>query len=397
MSVTTRPRIDEDIQSALGTCQQALAPIHGEMTGKLGLEADRWFDLLQAVPASRTAMVRLRRLGRKLPPGHIGHYALLQAFMVSLPMVAALPAEEWIKHQICTLARQVAFPPKGWERHFALDGEPFKEMAKIATLRRLPAGQLTFDIENLPRSWLMKIHPLDLPTVLREVLTGMGGFGPVAVPHLCHWRPNPLVMLRAESERSLWRIAKSLETLPKVKGLAAASWFYASEVGQAFPHLSWLRDFFVEQGATVVDMEPAPLDSGFLVGSAKRRQLHEAGHFHPRRALVLWRREDMLDWAAAHPELGESPEPAILLRPVPPVAPPRRVVAQRRIASGRHTLLNGIKLLNHNPKLYILLTLLLPALAVTLATSAALGGWAAAPTFCLTAALLWVAQYFLLQ
>ncbi len=408
------PTIDEEIEIAAWHCRNILNTKFAELDKYLPgapKTAEGWFDLLSGIPSVRKSVRSLSSMrssvpgGGAWPPGAAECYAVLQSYRAALPRLASLPLDEAVKRLYCATSKEVDCTNRRWSRYFDCSTEPFAELAKIATLRRFTAGQLSFDITTLPRSWLLKIHPMALPRLIRELAIGFGGFGPFAVPHLCHLRPNPLVILEAESCRSFWRIAKCLELQPSVKGLMAASWFYSAEVGIAFPHLAWLRDFYVEQGAYLAEMEIADADAGFMIGSAKRRQLYEQGMFRPRQTLVLWRREAMLAWAEAHPEFGDD-----ALSPDSAAGESRRLTASAglpiRIASagcrslkrnGRFGSLGAARLLNSRPKTYIFLSLIAPATAAALIASLAVHPWAALPSFMAGLTVMWLVQYFFLQ
>lgn len=366
-----------------------------------------WLTLLRRFPISRKSARRLHRMAARLaaagwPAGTLERFALSQSFLAVLPQLPELPADPSVKRLFCGACLQVATVDKRWAKQFDLASKAFAEMAEIATLHRLPAGQLSFDRTSLPRSWWLAVHPLDLPDLLREVFRGLGGHGPLLSPHTSHWRPNPLVLLPQENERSLWRIAKSMQLQPDIRGLMADSWMYSADVGESFPHLAWLRDFFVEQGAYAVDLELADPGSGFLIGSARRRQLYENKAFRPRHTLVLWRRADMLAWAARHPELGEAGSMPAPAGSMPCLAakrrPDRRHGSLGRLLppSGRWTLVDAKAWLARRPKLYILSTLLAPSMGTALA-AASLDRWLALPAFFLSLIVMWLFQYFFLQ
>jgi hypothetical protein len=96
------------------------------------------------------------------------------------------------------------------------------------------------------------------------------------------------------------RIAECLPLQPELRGLIACSWFYSTALREVSPHLCWLRDFFAENGATIVEMEKAPADYGFMIGSARRRALDEKGRLRPRLTLILWSRADRAAWPARY-------------------------------------------------------------------------------------------------
>gem|GEM_PF-5592167 len=357
-----------------------------------------WFTLLRGLPEGWRANRRLRalrlqagRVNPRLPAGAVERYALLQGFLASLPRLAELSLHDSIKRFYCVQCAEIANPPANRAPFFRQGTPPFDEMAKIASLRRFPAGQLTFDVTGFPRSWLLRIHPASLPAAVRALCRQ--GLGPVVAPHVNHWRPNPLFVLKNENERSLRRIAMCMELRPDIGGLVADSWLYSADVGDEFPHLAWVRNFFIDNGAFLVDMETAAPDSGFLVGSARRRELWQEGKFRPRRTLVLWDRHSMLSWAAAQPEatLDEDRQRAEKPGPIA-VAPPRH-----RLQNGRFPRLSADTLLRKHPKPYFALTLLAPSLAAALTASAHAGEWSVMPAFFGTFAFMWIFQYFILQ
>jgi hypothetical protein len=195
---------------------------------------------------------------------------------------------------------------------------------------------------------------------------------------------------------------------PDIKGVMADSWLYSVEVGEKTPHLAWIRQFYAERGAYIVDMELADPKSGFLVGSAERRRLYEEKKFHPRQTLVLWSRADILNWAAAHPELADTRAENRSIDRATTRPPDNRYeghalqrltkpVSAHSFRSGQLTFVRAIHLLHEWPRLYVSLTLLIPALAAGLVGMMTLGGWAGSPAFVLAFTLMWLFQYFFLQ
>lgn len=343
--------------------------------------------------------------------GTIERYACLQAFQLGLARLAELALADPVKRLYCAVGRQVAEADPalaGWFHHAS---QTLYQLANVATLTWFPAGQLAFQFTRFPRSWLLKVHPLALPGLLHELTVGFGGRPPMAAAHLWSWRSNPFLVLPGEHERSLWRIARTLALRPEIGGLMADSWYQSAEAGRIFPHLAWVRRFFVEQEAFLVDLGPAPADSGFLTGSSKRRRLYHEGRFHPPRTLVLWRRAALLAWAEAHPHLGEN-QASGRVRPAtqrvrPPSPPPDQPTDQPAEADApdaaptflsrlRHCF-DGRTLLDTRPKIYIAFTLLLPASLVSISVFLIKYWWASPPCFALTFLLMWIVQYFLLQ
>ena len=180
-------------------------------------------------------------------------------------------------------------------------------------------------------------------------------------------RANQLFLQQQEMYRSLWRMAKTLEIDPNIRGLSGASWFLSADVASFFPHLAWMRAMFAEEGAYLIDLEPARDDSGLKMGSAKRRDLYAQGQFSPRRTMVLWPRNDLLAWAAQHPEYADEDDAPVTApgggAPVRRKAPrlPRPAPAAKH--NSRLTLWDAIPLINDNPKKYAALALLTSGLA----------------------------------
>lgn len=308
--------LEQKIAAVETLCRDVLANRYdgfGERLPQLCRLPEDWFALLHGLwrsPANIAVLRSLREAAERSGGEADGaadctveHYALLQAFLVALPRLPDLPVEPGVKRLTCDLFATVAQPRKAWADRFHIGSERFIELAQLATLTRFTAGQHDWVETRLPQSWLLTVRPRRLPGLLRE-MAALGGFPPLLSPHLNYFRPNGMMVLEAEAERSYWRMARSLEFRPEIKGLVAYSWFFSPAVAEITPHLAWMRTFFTEKGAFCAEMERADPESGFLVGSAKRRQLYEAGQFHPRVTMLLWRRDDMLAWAASRPDLG---------------------------------------------------------------------------------------------
>jgi len=298
------------IEDVAALCRDALDQDFADRPAALCRPPEDWFRLLHGLgfprhPAERAELQALAAAVEGWRPhGGFERYALVQAMLAALPRLPGLPVDTAVKEFFCTLYARFARPEAKFAARYDIDGPRYTEMAELATLRHFPAGQHDWWVDGLPRSWLLRVHPLALPGLL-GMLRRIGGFGPLARLHINHWRPNQLMMLEGEAERSYHRIARSLALQPEIRGLMGTSWFYAPDVRQASPHLAWMRDFFAGRGAFLGEMERASAARGFLTGSAKRREMFEAGRFHPRTTLVLWARDDLLAWADSRKDLAE--------------------------------------------------------------------------------------------
>ena len=401
--------IKAQLAEAVAICQAALSePEMAGLTERLHeapVDAQGWFQLLSNFPGAKETVALQRMKDSVNPDGAAGfpsieRYAVLQALTVALPRVNDLPLALPVKRKFAELAAQVACPSEQWRRNFAAAHIKLMEpMAELATLRQFPAGELIFNYnKRVSYVWPLRFPPRAVPGFLLEVTFGLKGWGPLIWPHINLWRPNHLFIRKVEVERSLWRMAKTLEYRPDVKFLMVGAWFFSADVGQVAPHLAWMRKMYEDEGAYVVSMEPAHEDSGFKDGSPERAALYHAGVFNPRRTFVFWRREDMLAWAARRMDLADEGESA------PPLPPARsrsiRIRSPRPARAAKHNsplhLWNGLGLLSRRPRVYVLLVLILPALAVAAAAST-IAWWAAVLAFLAALIAAWLFQYYTFQ
>lgn len=375
--------VTDDIRATAAICRAA-ALGDGRDLPLDGRDSRQCFDLLRDFPADRAGLARLsaKAAALGLPKGRMERHLVLRAFDVALARLPLIPAEDSVKRLFCRTCRQVAAAGAAAGDRFHLKAPTFYQLARVATLNWLPAGEYCFEFTALPRSWLLKMAPMMLPEVIRELVGGFGSLGPAMVTtHLWSWRSNPFLVLPSEHERALWRIAETMRLHPRIAGLMADGWFCSPDIAAFCPHLAWVREFFLARGAMLVDMGPAPADSGFLDGSARRRQLYRDGKLRPRMVLVLWRRAAMLSWAEGRVDLVRD---CRAVDPQPPGIPP---AAASTAAEGRRSWLD------RSPKSYAAATILAPALVVLAAFLVQQAWWSAIPACLATAALMWILQY----
>lgn len=362
-----------------------------------------WFELLKSFLRDQKSVdafgsiVMDAETSRKLTPGFVELYAVLQAYLVALPLLRSLPVHESVKRQFCMTCRRIATRPNSYPGQFDYRTDAFHELARIVSLRSFHAGQNSFHIMAMPRTWLLRVHPLAMPGLLREIVVGMGGIDPLVMPHVNYWRANPGMLFEKENERAFWRIAKTIEMQPAIKGLMAMSWLNCRDVATASPHLAFIREFYLNNGAYLVDMNVAPLDAGYGMGSTMRQSLYNQGQFRPRETLVLWRRADILDWARRY----ELDRDAARSRKGFPTAselkPYWQFDANKTLSSGRFVLCNCGPLLQHRPRRYVMLVFLLPCILAAIASALTLGFAAILPVGIGTVVTIWLFQYFCLQ
>jgi hypothetical protein len=407
--ITREATLKDEIIASETLCRSALEADYPGFVDRFPMapkNPEDCFELLCGIPydpkrvrALLTLKTGAERAGLRTPYA-VERFIVLQAYLVSLSRLLSLPVDQSVNRQFCATCRQVASPVQAPDARLALKSDAFAELAQIITLRRFHAGQLSFDIMRMPRAWLLKVHPIELPGLIREITSGFGGLGPVVMPHINYWRSNPLFILHGEQQRALWRIAKSIEYEYHIKGLIASSWLYSLTVGEIFPYLAWVRDFFIEHNAYVVDAGPALADAGFLVGSKKRQRLYSEGNFHPRETLVLWRRADMLAWANRSLKLREPARPVSGPSNVRTTGCPHHLSnldANITTKLKQYTLIDCKRLLYYKPRRYIMIVLLLPALCAAMLSGASFTVWSVLPIFGFVFFLMWLVQYFFLQ
>jgi hypothetical protein len=263
---------------------------------------ERAFDLLSRVTSAAPEIADLCASIPSDPSQCVVERTLLMlASQHAIREVLSLPVSDGVKELFAAEFQFFAAPPPAWAPHFKWDDVRFLEMARIATLRRFPAGQFHWELAAFPRSWVARASQ---PLRLLAHVAGMGGFAPLFEMHLNERRKNRLIVLEQEANLTYYRAARSIEKQPEVRGVMMASWLFCETTAQVTPRLSWLRQGPLSGGASVFDLGLARPDSGFMTGSEERRKLNEQGAYRPKFACVLWPRKALIEWANRHPEFA---------------------------------------------------------------------------------------------
>jgi hypothetical protein len=291
-----------------GLGQPEIAEV-GEATRRIGMGWSDCVSLVHSVTESAATRKPIESLKASLQPlggsaedFSVERFLLILTALDTLDKLAAVPVSASVKELLREEFRFFAFPDDASKSAFRAGRSSFVAMCKIASLRRFPAGQFDWEISGISRSHLIRVALRDVPRVL-YFLAKLGGLGPVFFSHLSARRKNSS-LLETEANRSYFQMAKSLELQRDVKGFAASSWFRSPDTHKVSPHLAWLSKVFIENGGLVVTAGAVDPDCGVLYSSSTRKMLYESGAFKPTRGLVIWPREEMLRWAAAHPEYG---------------------------------------------------------------------------------------------
>ena len=278
-----------------------------------GVDDAAIYTLLSAVTENPATLEPLRSLRARLDlpdaaasAGEFERVLLLRAMQISVARLPDYPIHASVKRLYVEELQSVASPTAAARSRFDLTKNVFVALAKIATLRRFPAGQMTWEVSGLPKSWLPKVPLRHVPGVLRYLLK-LGGLRPAFVPHLNATRKDRAALLERETNKSWYRMAQSLKLQPHVRGLVASSWLHSPDTMRVSPHMTAFSRALLEHGALLIRHHPADLDCGVFYRSPERKQLYEQGAFTPTHGMVIWPRKEMIAWADAHPELADPP------------------------------------------------------------------------------------------
>jgi len=266
------------------------------------------YRALQQVTSDPHSTASLESAAASLPADSstFGRWLLLQAAFVGMKQLPDIPVFAEVKNAWAEEVLFFAQAATSWLPAFALSHVRFREMARIVTWRRFPAGQFHWEVSGLPRSTFWKIPAGDVPRVAWYWLASLRGFAPLWETHINDRRRNRLTLTEPEGLKSYYRMARSLEMQKDVKGLVTFGWLYCSSTGQVTPRLAWLREFFLHHGGVITSTGFAPGNAGFLVGSEERRRLYEEGRYRPAMTCVLWSRDAILRWASQFPVPDET-------------------------------------------------------------------------------------------
>lgn len=282
-----------------------------EILQRLGYTSAICAHLVQGVtekPKSQLAVQRLRDQVRACGFTKAGD-AFERAFLAcaapeTFPRIETLSVYEPVKSLMRTEFEYYTSPPKPGSEPIAIGTHAFAVACKTIALSRFPAGPLDWEISGFPRSWFLKIKPGDLPRVLTFLLYRVRGLAPLFFIHVARSPKKRSLVIEKEVLRSYYRIARSLELQPKVKGILASAWFHDPAALEHYPHLEWLNRPYSEAKGLIVMGGPAPADSGFMDGNEERKERYLKGEIRFRMGIALWPRAAAIQWSNDHPEFA---------------------------------------------------------------------------------------------
>lgn len=271
---------------------------------RIGIDVDECVRETASISEAATTSYRLASLRNivrsqaDVAPGAFERFVLAQAALRWIEELRVSAVSPSVKRLTCSGLARFA------DVRTTLDvsTSQFMALCKLATLRRFAAGQFDWERSGLPRSWLPRIRPLSaLIRLVSLVALEWRSFGPTFFVHMPVTRPVH-ALLEREALRAYFRMAQSMALQPDVKALIASAWLHSPATFEISPHLAWLNKTFADHGAVIATMGPAPPDCGVFEKSVERQRAFSEGRFRPTLGLIVWRRADMLAWAAGHRE-----------------------------------------------------------------------------------------------
>jgi hypothetical protein len=166
----------------------------------------------------RSLLAELAAAGHTDSDAAVERCLLIQTARASLATLPALPVSESVKAMICDEVQSWTRLGQHEKAGFRVGTSRFVDLSLIASLRRFPAGQFDWVRSGLPLSYLLSVTPRELPRALFIAAVRLRGRAPVFFTHFGYRRfGQPLS--ETEANRSYYRMARSMELQPDVKGL----------------------------------------------------------------------------------------------------------------------------------------------------------------------------------
>jgi hypothetical protein len=219
----------------------------------------------------------------------------------ALPLVPSLPVDKSVR----ALLEQDLRELHAKKVSMAAGSYHFDRAAKMATLRRFPAGPMEWELSGIPRSFFLQAaFPANL-RFLAFVMFRLRGRAPCFFMHVAPAPRNRGLSVPKEVLRSYYRIARSLELQPNVRALLGYAWFHDPAAVRDYPHLEVLNRPYVGHGGLITVLGAAQPASGVLEGNAQRSADYLAGKVRYKYGFAIWPRDAAIRWADAHPELAD--------------------------------------------------------------------------------------------
>lgn len=168
----------------------------------------------------------------------------------------------------------------------------------ICSQRMIPAGNHKLEISGFSRRFITKNGFGQFIDSLRFLLKTKGN-KPFYQLHSDTHDRNALLECNPEGTTKLFlRISKLLETNPKIKGIFGCSWMNDPQLERISPTIFSGPKIARANGGKLYyyGMSSGNIN-GALFASAKRTRLYKEGHYMPANYMMIWYRDDLLNWA----------------------------------------------------------------------------------------------------
>ena len=268
--------------------------------------------LVQGVTEAPESQIEIQRLSEQMsgsgvatPPGEFERTLLSCAAAETGSRIEKLPVYEPVKSLIRAEFQHYTDLRKLESERLKIGTYGFAVACKTISLSRFPSGPMDWEISGFPRSWLLKVGVRRLPRVLGCLAFRVGGFAPLFFIHVARRPKNRALVIEKEVLRCYYRIVRSLELQPWIKGILAHSWFHDPAAVHRYPHLEWINRPYLETKGLIVTDGMAPPDSGFMEHNSERKEQFARGELRLRMGIAVWPRDSALEWANKHPEMAE--------------------------------------------------------------------------------------------
>lgn len=245
--------------------------------------------------------IAVLKKGAGLEGDEVERLLLWYAARQALPRIPSLPVDQWVRARLDQDLRQL----HAMNVSMAAGSYHFDRAAKMATLRRFPAGPMEWELSGIPRSYFLQAaFPANL-RFLAFVIFRLRGLVPCFFMHVAPSPRDRALSVPKEVFRAYYRMARSLQLQPEVRALLAHAWFHDPSAVRDHPHLEALNQPYVSHGGLITVLGPASPTSGVLERNAQRSADYLAGKVQYHYGFAIWPRDAAIRWADAHPEFGD--------------------------------------------------------------------------------------------
>lgn len=188
------------------------------------------------------------------------------------------------------------------ERHgddfYVHSNDRFAKDFAVCRQKLVPCGAQLVDVRSgVPQRIALRQGAFGAAAFVHYMLARAGGFRPFFEMHM-----DPRLVLEFSAEgwrRTYVRIASLLERNAGVLGVMGVSWWFDPALGDVSPRISFLRELPRSGGARLFRAGADAHSVGnALANSKERRTAFETGRYRPMNWIMLWPRENLLDWAS---------------------------------------------------------------------------------------------------